>query len=193
MADVNTSDLRYAVRLQIGAVLVALIAAGAFISVPVPGSPVPIVLQNMFVVLTGVVLAPSWAALTVVVYLVIGAVGLPVFAGAAGGIAHFAGPTGGFLLGFPFSAALTSWIIRGRDGGRVVADVGVTRQVLAMVAGFVVVYVLGVPWLALTAQLALPQALLAGMVPFLPGDLLKAAVLLVLTRTVPRSLWRTLS
>ena len=63
MADVNTSDLRYAVRLQIGAVLVALIAAGAFISVPVPGSPVPIVLQNMFVVLTGVVLAPSWAAL----------------------------------------------------------------------------------------------------------------------------------
>ena len=74
-----------------------------------------------------------------------------------------------------------------------VADVGVTRQVLAMVAGFVVVYVLGVPWLALTAQLALPQALLAGMVPFLPGDLLKAAVLLVLTRTVPRSLWRTLS
>src|SRR6056297_2752500 len=98
MTDTSSQHMGYALRLQTGALLVALISAGAFISVPIPGSPVPIVLQNMFVILAGLVLPAGWAALTVGVYLLLGAVGLPVFAGATGGLAHLAGPTGGFLM-----------------------------------------------------------------------------------------------
>ncbi|RLC01276.1 MAG: biotin transporter BioY, partial [Deltaproteobacteria bacterium] len=75
----------------------ALIAAGAYISVPI--GPVPIVLQNLFVFLAGLLLGSKWGLACVGVYLLAGACGLPVFAGGTGGIARFAGPTGGYLLG----------------------------------------------------------------------------------------------
>lgn len=192
MTHTSSTQLEYAVRLQTGALMVALISAGAFISIPVPGSPVPIVLQNMFVILTGMLLAPGWAALTVGVYLTLGAVGLPVFAGATGGLAHLAGPTGGFLIGFPFAAAVVAGILRTGER-RTVADVGILRQVVSLVVGFLAMYAAGVPWLALTAGLSAPQALGVGMLPFLPGDIMKAAVLLLLIRSVPRSVWRMLN
>lgn len=192
MTNTSSTQLGYAVRLQTGALMVALISAGAFISIPVPGSPVPIVLQNMFVILTGMLLAPGWAALTVGVYLALGIVGLPVFAGATGGLAHLAGPTGGFLIGFPLAAAAVAGMLR-TDENRTVADVGVFRQVVSLVVGFLVIYVAGVPWLAFTAGLTAPQALAAGMLPFLPGDIVKAAALLLLIRSVPRSVWRMLN
>lgn len=172
--------------------MVALISAGAFISVPIPGSPVPIVLQNMFVILTGVLLPVGWAALTVAVYLVIGAVGLPVFAGATGGLAHLAGPTGGFLIGFPIAAAVVAAILQIR-GKRTAADVGLLRQIISLVAGFLVIYAAGVPWLAFTAGLTATQAVAAGMLPFLPGDIIKAVVLVLLLRTLPRSVWQMLN
>jgi biotin transport system substrate-specific component len=167
-----------------------LITAGAFISIPIPGSPVPIVLQNMFVVLVGVLLSPGWAALTVGVYLVLGAVGLPVFAGATGGIAHFAGPTGGFLIGFPISATLTSWIMRapGRDPGRS----SKRKLAIAIASGFLIVYITGVPWLARVAGLGPSHAMAAGMIPFLPGDALKAIALFAVVRSLPRSVWQFL-
>ena len=192
MSRDSTSTLHYAIRVQTGALAIALITAGAFIEIPIPGSPVPIVLQNMFVVLAGVILPPGWAALSVAVYLLLGAVGLPVLSGASGGLAHFAGPTGGFLLAFPISAALTSAILHPKG---VVAPrtIPVARRVVAVVAGFAVVYLSGVPWLARVADLTLNQALVAGMLPFLPGDAIKALVLLALMRTLPDALWRTLS
>lgn len=216
MTDTSSSQLRYAVRLQTGALMVALISAGAFISVPIPGSPVPIVLQNMFVILTGVLLTPGWAALTVGVYLVIGAVGLPVFAGATGGLAHLAGPTGGFLIGFPIAAAVVATILPhgsarpdslahrqsdSRHSTETRSDVhprsataaGALRQTIALVVGFLVIYATGVPWLALTAGLTPAQAVVAGMLPFLPGDIIKTAVLVILIRSVPRSIWQMLN
>lgn len=224
MSETSSTQLRYAVRLQTGALMVALISAGAFISVPIPGSPVPIVLQNMFVILTGVLLPAGWAALSVGVYLILGAVGLPVFAGATGGLAHLAGPTGGFLIGFPISAAVVAVILQDRRGARdgdqlstprgegsqqaaphrdgqhqagmasiAPASHGVVRHAIALVAGFLVIYATGVPWLALTAGLSPAQALVAGMLPFLPGDIMKTAVLLILIRSIPRSLWQMLN
>lgn len=215
MSETSSTQLHYAVRLQTGALMVALISAGAFISVPIPGSPVPIVLQNMFVILTGVLLPVGWAALSVGVYLILGAVGLPVFAGATGGLAHLAGPTGGFLIGFPLAAAVVAMILQDRRAprgsnlqtsprrdarslagtapGASPAAFGIVRQGIALVAGFLVIYATGVPWLALTAGLSPAQALVAGMLPFLPGDIIKAAVLLILIRSVPRSLWQMLN
>ena len=78
--------------------LAALTAAGAYLAIPI--GPVPIVLQNLFVFLSGLLLGPRWGVASVGVYLLAGVLGLPVFAGGVGGIGRFAGPTGGYLLGF---------------------------------------------------------------------------------------------
>jgi biotin transport system substrate-specific component len=185
-------QLRYAVRTQVGALCIALITAGAFVAIPLPGSPVPVVLQNMFVVFTGVVLPPVHALLTVSVYLVIGAIGLPVFAGGSGGLAHFAGPTGGFLLGFPVAAWFTSVLIRaGRERPATVEATGIARQAGSVLAGFLLIYVTGVPRLAQLAQIPVTQAALIGFVPFFPFDIVKAIILVVVVKTLPASLWRS--
>ncbi|MDQ1330177.1 MAG: biotin transport system substrate-specific component, partial [Thermodesulfobacteriota bacterium] len=78
--------------------LAALTAVGAYIAIPV--GPVPIVLQSLFILLAGLLLGSTWGVAGVGIYLLAGAFGLPVFAGGAGGIGRFLGPTGGYLLGF---------------------------------------------------------------------------------------------
>lgn len=184
-----TDKLRYALRLQAGAVLVALIAVGAFVSVPVPGSPVPIVVQNLFVVMTGLLLPPAWAAITVATYLLLGAVGLPIFAGGAGGIAHIAGPTGGYLIGFLFAAVITSAIIRPH-----IVPVGTSRprirDVVGITVGFLAVYLVGAPWLMRAASLDVTTTLAVGVLPFLVGDAVKVLVIIILLRTLPARTWR---
>ena len=76
----------------------ALTAAGAYIALPI--GPVPIVMQNLFVMLAGLILGSRWGFAAIAVYLLAGAVGLPVFAGGVGGFSRFLGPTGGYLLGY---------------------------------------------------------------------------------------------
>ncbi|TVR70440.1 MAG: biotin transporter BioY [Spirochaetaceae bacterium] len=148
----------------------------------------------MFVIFTGLVLPPPWAIMTLLVYLLLGAAGMPVLAGGAGGLAHFAGPTGGFLLAYPAAAWLTSFLVRfGRGPTARAHDASTLRQVTAIVAGFLLVYAAGIPRLAAVAALPLNRALWIGMVPFLPGDILKAVALVVLLRTLPASLWRSWS
>ncbi len=181
--DLNRS-LHYARRIQTAALLVAFIAAGAYVAVPIPVSPVPVVLQNFFVVFTGFVLPPGWAALTLATYLGMGAVGLPVFAGATGGLAHFAGPTGGFLAGFLVSAWITSVVVRGPD------TPSRTKTIGAVGLGFLVPYLTGVPWLASVTGLSLGEALVVGALPFLPGDLIKGILLVVLVHRIPESVRR---
>ncbi|POQ98555.1 hypothetical protein AU468_13305 [Alkalispirochaeta sphaeroplastigenens] len=185
-------DISYALRTQVGAVCIALITAGAFVSVPLPGSPVPIVLQNMFVIITGLVMTPLWALVATGTYLLLGALGLPVFAGATGGFAHFAGPTGGFLLSYLPAAAITSWMIRvGRGTGASPHDASMARKILALLAGFSLVHLIGLPWLAMILEMPLSRAFWIGTAPFIPGDLLKAGAVIVLLRSLPSSLWRS--
>ena len=86
----------------------ALTAAGAFLAIPI--GPVPIVLQNFFVFLTGLLLGPRWGSASVAVYLLAGALGLPVFAGGTGGIGRFVGPTGGYLIGYLPAVWVIGWI-----------------------------------------------------------------------------------
>lgn len=186
------AQLRYAVKTQVGALCIALITAGAFVAIPLPGSPVPIVLQNMFVVFTGLVLPPFYALLTVSVYLLLGAVGLPVFAGGSGGLTHFVGPTGGFLLGFAPAAWLTAILIRiGRDESAGANTASLPRQIVSIIVGFLIVYLFGVPRLAQVARVSLVQAALIGFVPFFPFDLLKAVVIVIIIKTLPASLWQS--
>jgi biotin transport system substrate-specific component len=159
------------------ALFAALIAAGAFISIPLPFSPVPIVLQNMFALLSGLVLGPLLGGAAAALYLVAGALGAPVFAGATGGIAHFFGPTGGFLIGY-LLASLTAGFVAGRPRtGRKTPRI---RIILGTLLGFLVVYLPGVIQLKHVLNTSWGGALAVGFIPFIIGDVLKgiAAVLI---------------
>lgn len=153
----------------------ALIAAGAYLSIPV--GPVPIVLQNLFVMLAGLLLGSGWGLAAVSVYLLAGALGLPVFAGGTGGIGRFFGPTGGYLFGFLPAVCLIGTIAE-RGEGRAM------RDVLAMVFGSLTVYALGVPWLKLMTGMPWDKAVAVGMWPFLPGDALKIAAAVPVARAL---------
>ncbi len=146
--------------------LAALIAAGAYLALPI--GPVPIVLQNLFVFLSGLLLGPRWGVASIGVYLMAGALGLPVFAGGVGGIGRFAGPTGGYLLGYLPAVYVIGWISK-KSKGRAAEDV------LAMVCGSIIIYACGVSWLKILSGLTLAKTLAVGMYPFILGDGVKIA------------------
>jgi len=153
----------------------ALTAAGAYLFVPI--GPVPIVLQNMFVFLTGLLLGSRWGVASVAVYLLAGACGLPVFAGGTGGIGRFAGPTGGFLLGY-LPVVLLIGLIAERRRAHMLWDVA------AMILGAAVLYACGVPWLKAVTGMPWDKALAVGAYPFLLGDALKVAAAALIARSV---------
>lgn len=157
------------------ALMAALMAAGAYIAIPV--GPVPIVLQNLFIMLAGLLLGPRWGTVSVGVYLLAGAFGLPVFSGGSGGLARFAGPTGGYLLGFLPAVYLIGLIAR-RKRRRALWDV------LAMVLGTALIYAMGVSWLIVWTHMGLQKALAAGVLPFLVGDALKIAAAVPIARAL---------
>ena len=144
-----------------------LTAAAAQLAIPVLWSPVPITAQSFAVLLSGAVLGPRRAFAAQALYLIEGACGLKFFAGGVGGAAVFAGPTAGYLVAFPIAAALTGWLCaRGWDRR-------FPSMLLAMLIGSSVIFALG---LAVLSRFLPPAQLLsAGLLPFLPGDLVKAA------------------
>ena len=154
---------------------VALIACGAFISIPV--GPVPIVLQNMFVLLAGLILGPVWGLGCVGVYLLIGLAGLPVFAGGTAGMGKLFGPTGGYLLGY-LPAVWATGIISKTMKKNMAGDL------TALIAGSLIVYAAGVPWLKFAISISWPKALAAGMYPFLIGDALKVAAAALIAKKI---------
>jgi biotin transport system substrate-specific component len=169
---------RHILGITLTALFAALIAAGTFISIPLPFSPVPIVLQNLFAVLSGLVLGPLAGGAAAAVYLAAGAIGAPVFAGASGGFIHLLGPTGGFLYGY-LLAAITAGLIAGRPGAGIKTPLW--RIIAAAAAGFLIVYVPGLLQLKAVAGLSWGGALLAGCLPFLPGDAIKAALAVIVS------------
>ena len=159
--------------LTLTALFAALIAAGTFISIPLPFSPVPIVLQNLFAVLAGLILGPVPGAAAVGLYLVAGIIGAPVFAGATGGIVRLAGPTGGFLIGY-LLAAFAAGLVAGLP--RPEQKTVLWRIIAAVVAGFLIVYAPGVAWLKASTGRSWAAAFTGGFIPFIPGDLAKGIV-----------------
>lgn len=157
------------------AIMASLMAVGAYIAIPV--GPVPIVLQNLFVLLAGLLLGGRWGVISVAVYLLAGAVGLPVFAGGTGGIGKFVGPTGGYLVGF-LAAVYIVGSISEKGGSRVVFDV------IGMIMGTAIIYVFGVSWLKVATGMSIAKACAVGMFPFLPGDCLKIAAAIPIARSL---------
>lgn len=159
----------------LSSLMAGLMAAGAYLHVPI--GPVPIVLTNLFVLLSGLLLGGRWGGASAGIYLLIGAVGLPVFAGGKGGLAHLFGPTGGYLFGFVISAYVSGWISH-RFGRKLLGDIP------AVLIGSLLIYAFGVPWLKIITGMTWEKTLVAGMIPFLPGDGLKAAAAILLARAV---------
>ena len=132
-----------------------------------PFSPVPITGQTLAVLLAGALLGSRRGAMSMLAYLAQGIVGLPVFAQGASGITYLAGPTGGYLIGFVAAAYITGWLAeRGWD-----RHVGTTA--LAMLAGNLAIYAVGLSWLSLYVG---RQAIALGLLPYAAGDVLKLAL-----------------
>jgi biotin transport system substrate-specific component len=162
-------------RTVLASLMAALIALGAYLQVPI--GAVPIVVQNLFVLLAGLLLGSRWALVSASLYLLAGAIGFPVFAGGKGGIGHLLGPTGGYLFGFVAAAWVTGLVAETRPDRRLV-------QVAAVSLGTLTIYVFGLPWLKLVSGMPWTRTLLLGMAPFLIGDVVKAALAVLLVRAL---------
>ncbi len=174
MANSPLAEMRLWVRMVLWA---ALIGAGAWLAIPLPG--VPFSLQVLFVVLLGLSEKPKFAAAAVGFYLLAGLLGLPVFTGGVAGPAVLFRPSAGFALAFPLGAALASFLVH-RDQK---VPPGFKRLLFAAVAALIPIY--GFGFLGLLVNTDLPLQTAGGIVlTFLPADLLKCviAAALVLAR-----------
>ena len=156
------------------ALFAALTAVGAYLALPI--GPVPIVLQNLFIFLAGLLLGRRWGMTSVGIYLLAGAFGLPVFAGGMGGLGRLIGPTGGYLIGFIPAVYLIGLISEKHKHP--------TFDVLAMICGTIIIYICGVGWLKVVTGMTWGKTLAVGMLPFLPGDALKIAVAVPIARSL---------
>lgn len=159
------------------AVFAALICAGAIMAIPI--GPVPIVLQNAFAILSGLLLGPVQGAGAVGLFLIAGAVGLPVFSGGKGGFAVISGPTGGYLIGY-FIGALVAGIAM-RKASKTDQKAALPTIISATIAGFACIYIPGILGLKQALDLGIAEAIAKGLVPFLPGDVIKIVVLIPIT------------
>jgi biotin transport system substrate-specific component len=164
--------------------LAAMMAATSWIAVPLFG-PVPVTLQTVFGLLAGLLLSPGWAAASMGLYLALGAVGLPVFAQGQAGLAALLGPTGGFLIAFPFAAAVSSAVFRALGDRKSIAP-----AVVAVIAAELVIYAIGVPWLMAQTGMSLSQAFAVAVVPFLVPDAIKATFAVALATAIRSALSR---
>jgi biotin transport system substrate-specific component len=171
---------RYGLAIGLGALLVAL---SAQVVVPVPFSPVPMTLQPLAVLAVGGLLGAAGGAGALILYIALGLLGLPVFAGGGSGLLHLVGPTGGYLLAFPVAAGTVGALVRG-------VTPSALRVLLACAIGMVIIHAGGVAQLALLGGDP-SLAMRVGFVPFLTGDLIKvglAAALILVAGPKVRSL-----
>lgn len=140
--------------------LVSLMIIGAWITIPLPFSPVPLTFQLLIVLLCPFILGSSGAFAAILLYLLMGSIGLPVFSGMHGGLHMLVGPTGGYLFGFlivmPLMGALSK-----------------RNMLFSLIMGLLIIYACGVSYLAILTQISFSKALLLGFVPYLPLDILK--------------------
>jgi biotin transport system substrate-specific component len=140
--------------------------SSAFIRLPLPFTPVPVTLQTFAVLLAGAVLGRKLGSLSQTAYIALGAAGLPIFAKASSGLAYLLGPTGGYLIGF----VLAAWAIGKILGSK---KAGFFRILGAMFIGELILFSLGVVWLALILKVGIYKAIFLGLLPFIPGDTVK--------------------
>jgi len=175
-------DLVLAIReITLVALFAAMTSILAFVTIPLPFSPVPVTGQTLGIMLAGVLLGSRKAAISQLLYLLLGIIGLPVFTGGASGPGVLAGPTGGYLWGFVAGAWVTGRICEANKHRRP------TYDILALITGGVaVVYGFGIAQLTLVTKMPPLMAITTGALPFLPGDGLKVVTALFIVRKAER-------
>lgn len=166
-------------RLVTIALLTAVICVMAPWSVPI--GPIPLTLATFAIYLAAYILGPVDATISVLVYLIIGIIGVPVFSGATGGLAKVAGPTGGYLVGYLFLACIAGFFAYKFEKL-------IWLQVAGMIIGTAVLYFFGTAWYCIQAQAAVGYAIGACVMPFLLGDAIKIAVASVIGIPVRKQL-----
>ena len=151
------------------AVLTALMCVLSPLTIPI--GPVPISLSVLVILFSVYVLGWKLGTLSVIVYILIGMVGVPVFSGFSGGIGKLLGPTGGYILGYIPMAVIAGLAV----------EMSSKRWVhfLGMVAGVAVLYVFGTAWLSLSAKMTVPAALAVAVLPFIPFDAVKIIIAMI--------------
>jgi biotin transport system substrate-specific component len=165
------------------ALFAALTGGLAYVSFSVPFSPVPVTLQVLGVFLTGAFLGAAWGGVAMVLYLLAGAIGLPVFAGGTAGVGSVVGPHGGYLWGFAVGAVVVGAVVTGGFEPPEPGRVSVPRLVAALAAGALVVYAAGALQLVVVAGLSVPKAVATGVLVFVPGEILKVAAAVGIVRS----------
>jgi len=176
--------LRLSTRdLIITALFTALTAVGAIISIPI--GPIPITLQTLFVVLAGLILGAKLGALSQIVYVALGLIGLPVFSGGTGGLASVVRPSFGFLLGYIVAAYVIGKLTE--------KNKSLSRIIISVVVGSFIIYLIGVPYFYFIFKNYLGNsidfygALKYACIPFIPGDIIKAIIAITLAKElIPR-------
>lgn len=159
---------------MLSAIFVVLIIVGSYISVTIPLSPVPIVLQNMFVFAAALLLGKKWGTTTIIAYLIMGAVGLPVFANGMSQAALF-GPTGGYLVGY-IPAVFVAGLISEKGNGKLLYNS------IAVISAVIIVYLVGVPWLKFNLDKSFIDSIKIGFLPFILWDIIKAISVILLVQ-----------
>lgn len=172
---INTKDMTYS------ALFTALISVMSYFAIKLPISDVKFTGQSLAIMLAGCVLTPVQAALSLITFLVLGAIGIPVFSNGTSGLGIIAGPSGGFLFGFLLGAVIIS-LIKGKNNS-------IIRFVVAsVIGGMILVYIPGVIWYAHSAKISLSLAVAKGVIPFIPLDILKAVLAGVIGARINKSL-----
>jgi biotin transport system substrate-specific component len=165
------------------ALLAALLGAVAPVAIPLPFSPAPLTLQVLFVFLAGLLLGPLWGTVSILLYLAAGAIGIPVFAGWEAGLGTLVGPTAGYLWSYPFAALVIGLLVHRGTDLRDPAAVSTPVLVVSLVTATVLIYAMGVGYMAWLLDLELWEATLAGAAPFVPGEVLKIAAAIAIVKS----------
>ena len=139
---------------------------GAFVRIPVPGTPVPITLQTFFVLLGGAILGRRWGSMSQAAYLLLGIAGAPIFQGCASGMMTFLSPTGGYLIGFLLASYIVGALLLSMGSSR-------TQIIAAFSIGCLAIYASAFAHLALVYHMTTAQIFTTGILPFIPGDIMK--------------------
>lgn len=164
------------------AALIAALGLFPLFHIPFLGG-VPITAQTLGIMLAGVMLGPVRGAAAVILFLFLVAIGAPLLAGGRGGLGVFAGPSAGFLVGWPVGAFVAGVLMQRLKRRSVI----VSAAISAAVGGIGVVYLFGIPGLVVLADLSFKQAAIGSLV-YVPGDLIKVALTAVITESVARGL-----
>lgn len=185
MSNSNTAEKKVSnvniIKIALVGVMAAVICVLGPLSIPLPFSPVPISLTNLAIYFTMYIIGMKRGTISYIIYLLIGFIGVPVFSAFTSGPAKLLGPTGGYLIGFIFLAVISGFFIDKWPKK-------LWLHLIGMIAGTAVCYLFGTAWLAYQGGYTFYQALWAGVILFIPGDLVKIVISMLLGSQIRKRL-----